>query len=100
MICCRRSSRGTEMSEKINFFGIVCAHLQTLKHHARNEYSAIDITVFLVCPALLAALVFFSQQPLTENLVNSMINASAILLGLLLNLLVLMFDQRNRAQEA
>lgn len=87
------------MSEKINVLSIVRAHLQTLRHHARNEYSIIDITVFLVCPALLAILVFVSQKPLTESLVNSMISASAILLGLLLNLLVLMFDQRNRAME-
>lgn len=88
------------MSDKINVLGIVRAHLQTLRHHGRDELSPIDITVFVICPLFLAVAVFMAGDSLGENLVNVMINAAAILLGLLLNLLVLMFDQRNRALES
>ncbi len=88
------------MSDKINVFGIVRAHLHTLRHHGRDDFSAIDFTIFVICPLFLAVVVFLDGDSLGENLVNAMINAAAILLGLLLNLLVLMFDQRNRAVES
>jgi hypothetical protein len=88
------------MSGKINVAGIVAAHLKTMRDHGRNKFSIIDGTVFFVCPAFVACIIFIGCFPLSAGLVGSLINAAAILLGLLLNLLVLMFDQKNKASDA
>lgn len=88
------------MSGKINVLGIVREHLKTLRHHGRDESSVVDITVFVLCPLILSALVVVARASFPDALAGAMITASAILLGLLLNLLVLLFDQRNRAEDA
>lgn len=87
------------MSGKINIGGILAAHFETLRDHAQNRISLIDVTVLFVCPAIVAVVVFVSEAKLTTVLVGSLINAAAILTGLLLNLLMLMFDQSNRVEE-
>lgn len=87
------------MSAKINVLVIVRAHLKTLKHHSRDAVSLIDWAVFFVCPIMVAVVVYLSCVPLTDGLVAALINAAAILLGLLLNLLVLMFDQRTKVKD-
>lgn len=87
------------MSSKTNVWAVIIAHCRTLRHHGEGYVSPIDIAVFLVCPLLLAVLIFYSRISLTSALVSALINASAILLGLLLNLLILMFDQRSKAGD-
>ncbi|WDM78281.1 hypothetical protein K6979_14005 [Xanthomonas cucurbitae] len=88
------------MSGKINVAGIIVAHLYTLRDFKEKRPSFIDIAVFFICPAFVATVVWLGGYPLESGLLNSLINASAILLGLLLNLLVLMFDQKNKAGES
>ncbi|MCI2246600.1 hypothetical protein L3067_18465 [Xanthomonas sp. PPL568] len=88
------------MSGKINVAGIIVAHLKTMRDHGRDKFSIIDGTVFFVCPGFIASVIFVGCFPLSTSLVGSLINGAAILLGLLLNLLVLMFDQKNKASDA
>lgn len=87
------------MSGKINIAGIVRAHLATLRDHGQDRVSWIDVTVLFICPAIVAFVLFLSEAKPTSGLVGALINASAILVGLLLNLLVLMFDQRSKVSE-
>lgn len=87
------------MSGKINVWAIVSAHFGTIRHHGQNRLSIVDLTVFFICPLSIACLVFYARLPFVPSLVSALINASAILLGLLLNLLVLMFDLRSKASD-
>jgi magnesium-transporting ATPase (P-type) len=87
------------MSAKINVWSIVRGHLGTMRHHAEDRVSIVDITVFFVCPGFMAVVVYLACIPFTDGLVSALVNASAILLGLLLNLLVLMFDQKSKAAD-
>ncbi|MBK0053767.1 hypothetical protein [Stenotrophomonas sp. S39] len=87
------------MSAKINVLGIVKAHLMTLRNHSAGRISLVDWSVFFICPLIIGVVVYLSLIPLTESLVAALINAAAILLGLLLNLLVLMFDQRTKVKD-
>jgi len=87
------------MSGKINVTAIGVAHLRTMRDFGRDRISWIDCTVFFLCPAFVSFVIFVSGCSLNSGLVSSLVNASAILLGLLLNLLVLMFDQRNKAVD-
>ena len=87
------------MSSKINITEIVADHFRTLRNYGENRPSPIDITVFTVCPLIAGLIVFLNGFGLGSNLVNALINASAIFVGLLLNLLMLMFDQQNKAKS-
>lgn len=87
------------MSGKINITGIVRAHWKTLRDHGQDRTSWIDVTVLFVCPAIVALVLFWSAVTPNSGLVGALINAAAILVGLLLNLLVLMFDQRSKVAE-
>ncbi|MEN5425384.1 hypothetical protein ABE522_03270 [Stenotrophomonas pennii] len=87
------------MSGKINVWSVFCGHMATMRHHGEDRVSVLDVTVFFICPGIVAAVVYLSDIPLTDSLIGALINASAILLGLLLNLLVLMFDQKSKAAE-
>jgi len=87
------------MSAKINVWSVLRGHLATMRHHTEDRVSIVDLTVFFVCPAVVAVVVYLARLPFTDGLVSALVNASAILLGLLLNLLVLMFDQKSKAAD-
>jgi magnesium-transporting ATPase (P-type) len=70
-----------------------------MRHHTEGRVSIVDIAVFFVCPAFVAVVVYFACLPFNDGLVSALVNASAILLGLLLNLLVLMFDQKSKTAD-
>ena len=84
------------MSSKISIGVIIVAHFESLRDFSTGKKSWSDYCVFVGLPSLLLFLALYIHYDMTDEARNAFINASAIFLGLLLNLLVLMFDQKNK----
>lgn len=81
------------MFSKINILQIVVDHLDTLKDANTQRISFFDILLFIIAPLSGAVIVVFCFDYLMgEGLVNILIASLSIFVGLLLNLLVIIFD--------
>lgn len=86
------------MFEKINVGGIVSSHLDSLRDDSKGPgagRSRSDLVLFFLLPALVGAglsvLNVFAKFGYRIEAINGILNVAAILVGLLLNLLVLVF---------
>jgi uncharacterized integral membrane protein len=79
------------MLTKINVLRIVADHFRTLKDYRTNKLSFGDLIVFCALPLLIAGALSWWGKVLSVDTINVLIQAFAILVGLLLNLLVLVF---------
>lgn len=77
---------------KINVSSIVLDHLGTLKEIDSQSPSKYDLSLFFVFPLLISILFSVLNIRLDKDLVSILINVFAIFAGLLLNLLILMYD--------
>lgn len=84
------------MSSKISVGAILAAHFESLRDFSTGKKSWGDHGVFVGLPCLLLVYAFHIRYDMNHEARNAFINASAIFLGLLLNLLMLMFDQKNK----
>ena len=84
------------MSQKINLAGIVVGHYSTLQDADTNRTSCVDISAFYLLPIALAISGACLGLDLSSAVVDAIVNASAIFTGLLLNLLVLVYDQKSK----
>lgn len=84
------------MSEKINLISIISGHLTTLRNAGNDRPSKIDITTFYLLPFIAATLSACGGVSFSSDVVNIFVNASAIFTGLLLNLLILVHDQKSK----
>lgn len=87
------------MLTKIDVRPIVREHLDSLKNFSTGRRSFADHALFFGVPIVFMVLSLFAKHDLSDEARDGLINASAISLGLLLNLLVLMFDQQNKNTE-
>ncbi|MBS1546486.1 MAG: hypothetical protein JSU02_03800 [Bacteroidetes bacterium] len=80
------------MFDKINIAQIVRSHLDTLKNDNTKKAGVDDYLTFLVLPGAIAfALIVFDVR-LNERATNIIITSLSILVGLLFNVIVLLFD--------
>lgn len=84
------------MTSKISVGAILAAHFESLRDFSTGNKSWGDHALFVGLPCLLLICAIAIKYDMTGETRNAFINASAIFLGLLLNLLVLMFDQKNK----
>lgn len=87
------------MSDKINMLSIIRAHYKTLRNSGGKKISLGDTLTFIVFPmimGLLSALCFFN---LNKDLDSLLVNFGAIFTALLLSVIVLIYDQENRALD-
>lgn len=86
------------MSEKINVKQIIDCHFSTLKH-PNNRYIKKDFLAFFALPIVFGFLAALLKTDFDSNTINVIVTASAIFTGLLLNLLVLVYDQKSKTPE-
>jgi hypothetical protein len=84
---------------KVDIRSIVREHLNSLKNFSTGRSSVADHMLFFGVPVILMASSIITGYDLSDEARGALVNASAIFLGLLLNLLVLMFDQQNKNSE-
>ncbi len=87
------------MFSKINFIKIITDHLNTLRNNETNTISILDLLMFFLTPAIPSYIFFYFNIFLSENLVNILIAAFSIFVGLLLNLLMLVYDIVNKNHD-
>lgn len=87
------------MSSKINICCVISEHYDSLRDPESGKYSVPDMITFIVIPLLFAALAFYSNIKLTNELVGLLVNFGSIITALLLSVLVLVYDQRNKIDD-
>lgn len=80
------------MFDKINVLTIVRSHLDTLKNDNTKKAGVDDWFVFLLVPLAIAGVLVWMGVDLSERATNIIITSLAILVGLLFNVIVLLFD--------
>lgn len=82
------------MFNKISPQAIFVDHFNTLIDHHTQKKKTTDFILFLVLPAVIASVIIalFPKVLTNVNTVEILITVFSILIGLMLNLLVLMFD--------
>jgi amino acid transporter len=81
-----------DILEKINVLNIVRNHLKTLVNDNTKKPDLADWLTFLIIPLVLAGLLIFLQIGLSERATNIVITTLSILVGLLFNVIVILFD--------
>ncbi|MCF4997173.1 hypothetical protein GIW70_20415 [Pseudomonas syringae] len=87
------------MSKKIKIGFIVRKHLRAAIYDADNKIDWSDFFIFIITPFLLAGLSYWLGISDKSGLINLLMSVSSIFAGLLLNLLVLVYDQNKRVRE-
>ncbi len=88
------------MSSKINIAFVLKKHfLFTLKKADETSWDWFDIGAFLLLPFVVGCAAYFSKSAGSDNAVGVIITASSIFAGLLLSLLMLVYDQSKNADD-
>lgn len=80
------------MFNKINVMEIVEKHLSTLKNQRTNKIHLPDVVLFILLPFLLSLILVCFSNLLNKDIANILVTAFSIFAGLLLNLLLIVFD--------
>ena len=80
------------MFKKINVIEIVEKHLSTLKNHRTNKIHIPDVILFVLIPLFLSLALIYFRNLLNKDMANILVTSFSIFAGLLLNLLLLVFD--------
>ncbi|EXC24852.1 hypothetical protein RFY44_05765 [Acinetobacter bereziniae] len=86
------------MSKKINILSIITGHCASLRNSDKS-FNLIDFITFFIAPLVLATLGMSYVQKLTDGTISLLVNFGSIFTALLLSVLVLIFDQENKADE-
>lgn len=89
------------MLDKINFFSIIKAHIKTLYDASSDSHKTdwCDISYFYLLPLIVSfSICILGGYSPSENLLPTIINFSAIFISLLLSVLVLIYDQKNKIE--
>ncbi|HDS1790383.1 hypothetical protein NPS34_14535 [Pseudomonas putida] len=88
------------MSSKINIAFVLKKHfLFTLKNADETKWDWLDVAVFLLLPLVVGVMAYFSKSAGSDNAVGVIITASSVFAGLLLSLLMLVYDQSKNADD-
>lgn len=92
------SLKEASMSSKINIFGIIKGHFDTLTD-SEGTISIIDILTFIALPLILAFASLYSSFNLKPELSSLLVNFGSILTALLLSVLVLVYQQESKLDQ-
>ena len=87
------------MFQKINVIEIFRNHLGTLKSNKTDKAHIPDIILFLLIPFLISSILIFYNHLLTKELANIIATSFSVFAGLLLNLLLLVFDLADKEEN-
>lgn len=88
------------MSAKINIGFVLRKHFQyALRKSDSLRIDWVDVVAFLLVPCILGVMSYFSDSASSNDAVSIIITASSIFAGLLLSLLMLVYDQSKRTEE-
>lgn len=87
------------MTSKINIYDIVACHLTTLQNAKTGKPSKSDYFAFFAAPCLFSALSWWADLKFSDDALNALVTVGSLVAGLMLNLLVLIFDRRIKASE-
>ncbi|HRG69312.1 MAG TPA: hypothetical protein PLS73_10715 [Saprospiraceae bacterium] len=80
------------MLKKINILEIIKNHFGTLINDNSNKREFDDYLTFLILPIIFATGLVYYKIALSEQIINIVITALSIFVGLLFNVVVLLFD--------
>lgn len=80
------------MFTKINVFDIIKSHFKTLRNANSNSLEFDDIIIFIISPVIVGGLFLYFNILLEKDSINLIVTIFSILTGLLINVLVLLFD--------
>lgn len=80
------------MFQKINISQIIKNHFATLQNDNSNKAEFDDYLTFLIFPLIIASSLIYFNIALNDTAINVIITTLAILVGLLFNVIVLIFD--------
>ncbi len=84
------------MSIKINVFGIVKDHINTLRDDESKKFMLLDGFTFLSIPIALSAFCMYQDIKLSKEFLSASINFGAIFSALLMSVLMLVYDQESK----
>ncbi len=84
------------MSSKVNIFGVVRGHVSTLVDTNTLKHSWPDLLTFYFLPIAMSVLGGYFAVDFSKDSTTLLVTAGAIFTGLLLNLLILVYDQKGK----
>ncbi|WP_420788916.1 hypothetical protein ACOI2Q_15460 [Shewanella algae] len=84
---------------KINILLVLRRHFDSFKDQAADRYNKFDLLVFFGVPLLISAIAAHFEFSFSVNAVGSLLNVGALLSGLLLNLLVLVYTLKEKTPK-
>lgn len=88
------------MFEKINPSRIIIAHLGTLRHAGKKQISKSDVFLFFGLTLAMALTLFYFGFQLSAAAVGVLVTALSVFAGLLLNVLLLIYDIMSKSPTA
>lgn len=80
------------MSSKINFIGLIRDHFATMRNDRTQKLSKTDIIEAYLLPIIFSAILLYFKFTLAESILNYLITSFSIFVGLLINVLVLIYS--------
>jgi len=87
------------MLSKIDIFKILKDHFDTLRDFNTGDISKKDCATFFIVPLFISSIFEYLGYFISENLAIALITAFSIIIGLLLNLLIIIFDIVNKTDR-
>jgi len=81
-----------KLLNKINIWTIILNHIRTLKNSNSNKVAFDDVLTFFIIPIIGSSSLIYFKIFLTESATNIIITTLSILVGLLFNVVVIVFD--------
>ncbi len=91
--------RRLNLLEKINVNDIIGNHVGTLVNDNSKKHGTSDWFTFAAIPILFSTAMFFLKLPISNNSINIIITSLSIFVGLLFNMVVLIFDILNKPTQ-
>lgn len=85
------------MFTKIDILQIIKDHFSTLTKN--DQLSLSDIVIFYALPFLISIFTYIRQVHLDNNSISTLVTVGSLFTGLLLSLLVLVYDQRTKIAD-
>ena len=85
---------------KINVWKVIKSHFKTLVNHNTKKPGWDDWCIFLIAPIVIALLIVFFEKDASTNTVNLIITSLSIFVGLLINVLVLIFSLLQKEKDS
>jgi hypothetical protein len=84
------------MFSKINIVKILKDHFKTLKNTNTNKISLSDYFMFFILPLIFALIYYYFDITMSDDLIKSLLTIFSVFVGLLFNLLILIYDIVNK----